>query len=259
MPPACGYFLTQKLSWNEVDRFPHHTFWWEGIDGSRVLAHCPPTDTYNGEFRVSQLLSGAEAFAQHGLSSRSLYAFGYGDGGGGPTAAMLQSYHRLRDLDPGPRVELGTAGGFFQAVESEALAAEQAVAAARSGTVPTAHSNGLGGLPVWVGELYLERHRAVQTTQAAGKLGNRRSEGLLREAELWLAAAGGSDREAQAELDWAWRTVLLLQFHDILPGSSIHWVHEEARAAYVEVAERLGAVVDRGVCRACPPCRARQL
>jgi len=239
------FFLTQKLSWNEVDHFPHHTFWWEGIDGSRVLAHCPPTDTYNGEFRVSQLLSGAEAFAQHGISSRSLYAFGYGDGGGGPTADMLQSYHRVRDLDPVPRVELGTAGGFFQAVESEALAAEEAVATAMSGTVPTAHSAGLGGLPVWVGELYLERHRAVQTTQAAGKLGNRRSESLLREAELWLAAAGGADREAQAELDWAWRTVLLLQFHDILPGSSIHWVHEEARAAYVEVAGRLGTVVDR--------------
>jgi alpha-mannosidase len=239
------FFLTQKLSWNEVDRFPHHTFWWEGIDGSRVLAHCPPTDTYNGEFKVAQLLHGAEAFAQHGLSSRSLYAFGYGDGGGGPTATMLQTYHRVRDLDPVPRVELGRAAGFFRAVESEALAAEEALAAAGSGMVPTAHSAGVGGLPVWVGELYLERHRAVQTTQASGKLGNRRSETLLREAELWLAAAGSANGAARAELEWAWRTVLLLQFHDILPGSSIHWVHEEASAAYDEVGERVGAVIGR--------------
>ncbi|HEV8065418.1 MAG TPA: hypothetical protein VGP46_11325, partial [Acidimicrobiales bacterium] len=72
------YFLTQKLSWNELDTFPHHTFWWEGIDGSRVLAHCPPTDTYNGDFRVAQVLKGPREFAQHGLSRRSLYAYGYG-------------------------------------------------------------------------------------------------------------------------------------------------------------------------------------
>ncbi len=239
------FFLTQKLSWNEIDRFPHHTFWWEGIDGSRILAHCPPTDTYNGEFDAAQLLNGHRAFAEHGLSSRSLYAYGYGDGGGGPTESMLQSYRRLRDLDPVPRVELGTVGGFFRAVESEVLGAEQARAAAGAGTVPTAHSAGVGGLPVWVGELYLERHRAVQTTQAAGKLGNRRSERLLREAELWLAVSGDAGRGAEAELDWAWRTVLLLQFHDILPGSSIHWVHEEARAAYAEVADRIGAVVEQ--------------
>ncbi len=228
------FFLTQKLSWNEIDRFPHHTFWWEGIDGSRVLAHCPPTDTYNGDFRVAQLLKGQRDFAQHGISDRSLYAYGYGDGGGGPTRTMLDSYRRLKDLEPLPRVELGTAAGFFHAIEEDALRADEAIAESRPGTVATAHAAGSGGLPIWVGELYLERHRAVQTTQAHVKLGNRRSEDLLREAELW-AVAGLAGDYPQGELERAWRLVLLHQFHDMLPGSSIHWVHEDSEADYATV------------------------
>src|SRR5207244_9529924 len=80
-------FLTQKLSWNQYNRMPHHTFWWEGIDGSRVLAHFPPADTYNGEMTLDQLTHGVRSFADHDTSSSSLYLFGHGDGGGGPTAA----------------------------------------------------------------------------------------------------------------------------------------------------------------------------
>jgi alpha-mannosidase len=238
------FFLTQKLSWNEIDRFPHHTFWWEGIDGSRVLAHCPPTDTYNGEFHIAQLLKGQRDFAQHGLSARSLYAYGYGDGGGGPTRSMLESYERVKDLDPLPRVELGTAAGFFRAVEAEARAADEALATARPGTVATAHSPGGGGLPVWVGELYLEKHRGVQTTQAEVKLGNRRSEDLLREAEMW-AVAGLTGEYPYGELERAWRLVLLHQFHDMLPGSSIHWVHEDSQADYATVRLIADDVIER--------------
>jgi alpha-mannosidase len=238
------FFLTQKLSWNEIDPFPHHSFWWEGIDGSRVLAHCPPTDTYNGEFQVAQLLKGQREFAQHGISGRSLYAYGYGDGGGGPTRAMLDSFRRLKDLDGLPKVELGTAAGFFRAVEADALAADEALAASRPGTVATAHAAGPGGLPVWVGELYLEKHRAVQTTQAHVKLGNRRSEELLREAELW-AVAGLAGDYPRSELERAWRLVLLHQFHDMLPGSSIHWVHEDSEADYATVRIIAEDVIER--------------
>ncbi len=239
------YFLTQKLSWNEVNRFPHHTFWWEGIDGSRVLAHCPPTDTYNGDFAVSRLMEGAAAFAQHGISERSLYAYGYGDGGGGPHRFMLDAYRRLRDLDPLPRVELGTALGFFRSVEAEAMAADREAEEVTPDTVATMHAPGPGGLPVWTGELYLERHRAVQTTQAHVKLGNRRSEDLLREAELWVTAASAEVPEAPAEIESAWRTVLLHQFHDMLPGSGIHWVHEDSRADYASVAATASRIIDR--------------
>ena len=220
------YFLTQKLSWNEIDRFPHHTFWWEGIDGSRVLAHCPPTDTYNGQFRVGELINGLKAFAQHGKSRRSLYIYGNGDGGGGPTRTMLESAKRLADLDGVPKVTLEPALDFFHAVDEEAA------------TEP-------GALPTWVGELYLERHRAVLTTQAASKLGNRRSEELLREAELWSVAVRRQLEYPAAEIDSAWRTVLLHQFHDILPGSSIHWVHQDSRRDYAAVRESLSGVIDR--------------
>ncbi len=244
-------FFTQKLSWNETNTFPHHTFWWEGIDGSRVLAHCPPTDTYNGEFAVAQLLEGERRFAQHGISSRSLYVYGYGDGGGGPTTEMLARARRVRDLDPLPAVRLGTSRSFFDALEAEAEASDRAADEAAPGTVRTAHAPGPGGLPVWSGELYLERHRGVQTTQAQGKLGNRRSESLLREAECWVAAAleGEAANEAMAELVGAWQSVLLLQFHDILPGSSIHWVHDDAEVTYGEVADVANDVIARAADR----------
>jgi alpha-mannosidase len=238
-------FLTQKLSWNELNAFPHHTFWWEGIDGSRVLAHCPPTDTYNGEFTVGQLLHGEARFAQHGISDKSLYAYGYGDGGGGPTAEMLERARRMRDLDPLPAIRLGSSRSFFDQLEQDAELADARTGAAAPGTVPTAHAKGPGGLPLWSGELYLERHRGVQTTQARGKLGNRRSENLLREAELWAAVAleGDEASDAAERLDRAWRIVLLHQFHDILPGSSIHWVHNDSQAAYAEVAEVASEVI----------------
>ncbi len=244
-------FFTQKLSWNETNAFPHHTFWWEGIDGSRVLAHCPPTDTYNGEFAVAQLLEGERRFAQHGVSSRSLYVYGYGDGGGGPTTEMLERARRVGDLDPLPAVRLGTSRSFFDALEAEAEASDRAADEAAPGTVRTSHAPGPGGLPIWSGELYLERHRGVQTTQARGKLGNRRSEGLLREAEFLVAAAlaGGEADVAMDELAGAWQSVLLLQFHDILPGSSIHWVHDDAELVYGEVADVANDVIGRAADR----------
>lgn len=219
-----SYFVTQKMSWNELNRFPHHSFWWEGIDGSRVLAHFPPADTYNGDFSVRQVIAGSERFAQHTLSRHSLYPYGYGDGGGGPTRQMIESAHRLADIEGSPRVQLDTVRDFFAKVEAES-----------------------SSLPVWVGELYLEKHRGVYTTQAASKLGNRRSEDLLREAEMWSVAAHPNIDYPTAEIDAAWRLVLLHQFHDILPGSSIHWVHADSRRDYARVAALAGGVVERAV------------
>ena len=215
-------FVTQKLSWNKTNRFPHQTFWWEGIDGSRVLTHFPPVDTYGAEITPAELSGSMERFAEHAWSDVSLIPYGYGDGGGGPTRDMLARAARLADLDPMPHVELGSASRFFELVEAEAAAGAP--------------------VPVWRGELYFETHRGTLTSQLRTKLGNRRCERLLREAELWAATAalGGTDVDPH-ELDELWREVLTQQFHDILPGSSIAWVHADAEEVFDRVAVDLEA------------------
>ncbi|MFI7891056.1 alpha-mannosidase [Streptomyces sp. CACIS-1.16CA] len=218
------WFLTQKLSWNQHNRMPHHTFWWEGIDGTRVFTHFPPVDTYNAQLHARQLAHAEKNFADKGRATRSLVPFGWGDGGGGPTREMLERARRLRDLEGSPRVTVEKPSAFFTAAEEEY--GERA--------------------PVWSGELYLELHRATYTTQAKTKQGNRRSEHLLREAELWATAAAlrsPSYRYPYERLDRVWKTVLLHQFHDILPGSSIAWVHREARDTYEEVRAELADMV----------------
>jgi alpha-mannosidase len=210
-------FLTQKLSWNQYNDMPHHTFLWEGIDGSRVLTHFPPADTYGGSVSAHELRFGARNFRDHEHVNRSLYLFGYGDGGGGPTDAMLESARRLADTEGLPRLTMEGPRAYFEHVEAEI-------------TEPA----------VWVGELYLEHHRGTYTSQAATKAGNRRSELALREAELWSALAG--DTEPDPRLDRAWRTLLTNQFHDIIPGSGIHWVHEDAVRQLGEVRDTAEAV-----------------
>ncbi|TDC27856.1 alpha-mannosidase [Streptomyces sp. 8K308] len=218
------WFLTQKISWSQTNAFPHHTFWWEGIDGTRVFTHFPPVDTYNSDLGGEQLAHAAANYREKGRGSRSLVPFGFGDGGGGPTREMLARARRLRDLEGSPRVEIERPAAFFAKAAAEYEDA-----------------------PVWVGELYLELHRGTYTSQAKTKQGNRRSESLLREAELWAATAAvrvpgyGYPHE---RLDAIWKTVLLHQFHDILPGSSIAWVHREARATYARLREELLALVD---------------
>ncbi|MFJ9032423.1 alpha-mannosidase [Streptomyces sp. NPDC102274] len=222
------WFLTQKLSWNQSNKMPHHSFWWEGIDGSRVFTHFPPVDTYNSQFHGSELAHAERNFAEKGRASRSLVPFGWGDGGGGPTREMMERARRLKSLEGSPRVEIEHPAAFFAAAEEEY--GDRA--------------------PVWSGELYLELHRATYTTQAKTKQGNRRAEHLLREAELWATAAAlrsGGHAAPYAypyeELDRIWKTVLLHQFHDILPGSSIAWVHREARATYAAVRDELTGII----------------
>ena len=215
------WFLTQKISWNQTNKFPHHTFWWEGIDGSRVFTHFPPVDTYNAVLSGEELAHAVANYSEKGRGTRSLAPFGHGDGGGGPTREMMERARRLRDLEGSPKVEVQDPNEFFRAARAEYEDA-----------------------PVWVGELYLELHRATYTSQARTKAGNRRSEHLLREAELWSASAAvhaGLDYPYE-RLDRLWKTVLLHQFHDILPGSSIAWVHREAEATYAAVAAELAEI-----------------
>jgi alpha-mannosidase len=231
------WFLTQKLSWNQTNTMPHHTFWWEGIDGSRVFTHFPPVDTYNAVLSGAELARAVRTYAEKGHGTRSLVPFGYGNGGGGPTREMVERARRLRDLEGSPRVRIEHPDDFFEAAQAE---------------YPHA--------PVWSGELYLERHRGTYTSQARTKAGNRRSEHLLREAELWATAAAVHAGAAYPyeRLERLWRVVLLHQFHDILPGSSIGWVHREAEAAYEQTLAELEAITQDAVSALSGVARARQ-
>ncbi|QNK81668.1 glycoside hydrolase family 38 C-terminal domain-containing protein [Nakamurella sp. PAMC28650] len=223
---GCSALLTQKISWNTVNTFPHHTFWWEGIDGTRVFTHFPPVDTYNAELSGAELAHAVANFREKGRAGSSLVPFGWGDGGGGPTREMIARARRTADLEGSPRVRMQAPSDFFREARAE---------------YPSA--------PVWAGELYLEIHRGTYTSQAKTKQGNRRSEHLLREAELWSATAsvrGLLDYPYEA-LDRIWKIVLLQQFHDILPGSSIAWVHREAVAAYAGIATELNEIIDDAI------------
>ena len=218
------WFLSQKLSWNESDRMPHHTFWWEGIDGSRVLTHFPPVDTYNSELSAAELRHAERNFADKAVASSSIVPFGYGDGGGGPSREMVARARRYSDLDGVPRVRMESPVALFAETQAE---------------VPA-------DLGTWTGEMYLEFHRGTYTSQARTKRGNRRSEHLLREAELWAATAAvrtGADYPYDV-LERSWHTVLLNQFHDILPGSSIGWVYRDAEASYAQVSDDLESVIE---------------
>ncbi|WP_344094095.1 alpha-mannosidase [Microbacterium deminutum] len=216
------WFLTQKISWNQTNTMPHHTFLWEGIDGTRVFTHFPPADTYAGEVSAADLARAERTFHDHRDGSVSLLPFGFGDGGGGPTREMMAAVRRTRSLEGSPTVEVDTPERFF-----ERAAAEM--------TEP----------PVWSGELYLELHRGSYTTQHRTKQGNRRNEHWLREAELWAATAAvrtGAEYPYD-DLERIWQLVLLQQFHDILPGTSIAWVHREVEQNNRELAAQLQTLI----------------
>jgi alpha-mannosidase len=217
------WFLTQKISWNETNVMPHHTFRWEGIDGTQVFTHFPPVDTYNSQLSQLELARAQRQYAEKGRANTSLVPFGWGDGGGGPTREMLAAAARTRSLEGSPAVRMTTPAEFFATAEAE---------------YPRP--------PVWSGELYLEFHRGTYTSQARTKRGNRRSEHLLREAELWATtAAVRAGLPYPADLfERCWHIVLLQQFHDILPGTSIAWVHQEAERNYARVAAELEEVIN---------------
>lgn len=208
----CGVdsLLTQKLSWNRYNKFPHNTFVWEGIDGSRVLAHFPPEDTYDSTLLPASLARNETNNPDAGIVDEALSLFGVGDGGGGPAEEHIENGLRARALNGCPRVEFGFAQ---PALDRMAALADR--------------------LDTWTGELYFEMHRGTYTTQARQKLLNRRAEEAMRVAEA-LSAAAGAEGASAAETSALWRDVLLCQFHDIIPGSSIARVYRES----AEILER---------------------
>uniref|UniRef100_A0A8B9NSX7 alpha-mannosidase n=1 Tax=Accipiter nisus TaxID=211598 RepID=A0A8B9NSX7_9AVES len=219
---GCGIrrFLTQKLSWNLVNTFPHHTFFWEGIDGSRVLTHFPPGDSYGMHGRVEEMLKTVKNNKDKGRVNHSALLFGFGDGGGGPTQKMLDRMKRMSDTDGLPRVQISTPDRLFSVLEKES-----------------------SQLCTWVGELFLELHNGTYTTQAQIKKGNRECERILHDVEVLSTLAmarGGMFQYPASQLQQLWRLLLLNQFHDVLPGSCIQLVVEDALQYYTEI-RRVGA------------------
>ena len=221
------WFLTQKISWNDTTKFPHHSFMWEGIDGSRIFTHFPPADTYAAWCKVQELDYAEKNFQDKDLSDRSLLLFGFGDGGGGPTRNMMEHLHRYENLEGVSKVTIESPNDFFDKAHRQI------------------EKNAGEEMPVWKGELYLELHRGTLTSQQDMKRGCRQEESLLRTVEYLGAAAVLSDPEyvyPREELDRIWKTLLLNQFHDILPGSAIAWVHREAREDYRRDLKRLAEI-----------------
>ena len=218
------YFFTIKIGWNQYNRLPFDSFWWQGIDGTKVLTHFSPTpgetpgevSTYNAVASPYQAVETWKNAQQKHLHTELLMSFGHGDGGGGPTAEMMENIREMGRLKAGPSVHHGFAGDFFRRLEAEAG----------------------DRLPVWNGELYLEYHRGTYTTQAANKRNNRKAEFGLHDVELLATMAnlkGAEYAYPAAELDRLWKLVCLNQFHDIIPGSSIAEVYMESDAAYADI------------------------
>lgn len=233
----CGikYFMTTKIAWNEFDKFPYDTFWWYGIDGTPIFTHLittkgvdQPKDsfftTYNGMLHPSALMGGWDRYQQKELNNDILVCYGYGDGGGGPTREMLETGRRLeKGIAGAPRVRQEFSGDYFNEL--------------------FAKLNKNPDVPKWIGELYLEYHRGTYTSMARNKRANRKSEFALMNLEFlsaWAERYGAV--YPQEELNSMWQTVLLNQFHDILPGSAIKEAYEVTKSEYKQIHEKTAAL-----------------
>lgn len=237
------YFVTAKLSWNQYNRIPYDAFWWQGLDGTRVLTQFITTTapgwwgaTYSAALTPAEIVGTWQGTQHKELSQALLIPFGHGDGGGGPTPEMLENRRLMADYPGLPQVHCATVGGFMQKLDS------------------TSGSR----LPTWNGELYFELHRGTYTTQAKNKRANRKSEFLLHDAEFlatWAHLVAGT-AYPHAALKRAWQLLCLNQFHDIIPGSSIAEVYADSAQDYATIAAIGEQVRDRALealCHVQPP------
>lgn len=206
---GCRNFLTIKLSWNMVNEFPYHSFKWQGIDGSEVLAHMPPEGTYNSSASPKGVRKAAGNYSQRGLSKNALMLYGIGDGGGGPGSQHIEHLLRERDICGVPNVIPATGAEFFKELRKEEAL-----------------------LPLYKGEIYLERHQGTYTSQSDNKYYNRRMENALCAYEFAQVLCNAVEKEPT---DAIWKETLLYQFHDILPGSSIKRVYDESVPRYKQM------------------------
>lgn len=242
-----NYFMTTKISWSEFNKMPYDTFYWEGIDGTNVLTHFSPTadynqgfvpggpgtahfTTYNSLLDPSQVKGNWKRYSQKELHTDSLMAFGFGDGGGGPTKRMLENCRRMEKGIPGcPTTRQSHALDFFKKLENDVQDNKYT--------------------PKWVGELYLEFHRGTYTSMGRNKRYNRKSELAYQNLELYSSLAKlltGMPYPKQ-ELREAWEVILRNQFHDILPGSSIKAVYDESKQEYDRILDAAEDLTNRAL------------
>ena len=229
------YFMTTKLAWNQINKIPNDTFIWRGIDGSEVLTHLITTlgvgqdpkesffTTYNGMLHPDAIMGGWERYQNKQINNDILISYGYGDGGGGPTRQMLEISKRMEKGIKGiPKVRQEGALTYFTELEQRVKDNPR--------------------LETWEGEFYFEYHRGTYTSMARNKRGNRKSELKLMDLELLGVLSGSYPAE---QITHFWRdTVLLNQFHDILPGSSIAEVYDVTKAEYEALAEQAGGMIE---------------
>ena len=223
-----NYFMTTKIAWNQFNKMPYDTFMWKGIDGTEVLTHFVTTKdpyqapeshftTYNGQIHPGAIIGAWDRYQQKDISNDVLVSFGFGDGGGGATYEMLETAKRLNKGIPGcPKVEMGTSNAYFKRLEKKVKDNKR--------------------LPKWSGELYLEYHRGTYTSMARNKRDNRISENLYTSAEKMSSLAMLLGKSyPQERLNEGWENILLNQFHDILPGSSIKEVYDVTKEEYKNI------------------------
>ena len=224
-------FMTTKISWNQYNRMPHDTFMWRGIDGSEVLTHFITTPdpgkkagswfyTYNGQLCPEIVRGVWDAYSEKQTNRDMLISYGFGDGGGGVNRDMLEKRRRMDRIPGLPNVKTTTAGDYFRKLHDTMEHTDQRI-------------------PVWDGELYLEYHRGTYTSHGYNKRMNRKMELLYRQAE-WMTVMSGLQQDSldyaqQEELTRGWKHILTDQFHDIIPGSSIHEVYEDSQKDYAYI------------------------
>ncbi|TDO91297.1 alpha-mannosidase [Halanaerobium saccharolyticum] len=232
------YFMTTKISWSQFNRPEYDTFKWRGIDGTEVLTHFittpevnndEPFYTYNGLLNPESVKGSWDNYQQKDINDQLLLAYGWGDGGGGPTRKMIETGKNMQQIPGLPKIKFGSAEAYFSRLAERVSENKD--------------------LPVWDGELYLEYHRGTYTSQAEIKKNNRKAEILLHDTELFRSFAA-----LEAELDYPaqklsenWEVLLKNQFHDILPGSSIKEVYQDSAAEFKELFNTAAAELDSGL------------
>ena len=231
------YFMTTKIAWNQFNKIPHDTFMWKGIDGTEVLTHFITTTgpgqdreshftTYNGHIQPDAVMGAWRRYQDKNLNNDVLISFGWGDGGGGATLEMLENGRRLAKGIPGaPRVKMGTSLDYFKRLEEKVKDNNK--------------------LAKWNGELYLEYHRGTYTSMARNKRDNRKCENMYTAAEKLNSLAMLEGKAyPQENINNSWETVLLNQFHDIIPGSSIKEVYDVTEVEYKELLENADSMIN---------------